>query len=263
MNALRILKSKIQLLDQNHKNIRNLSEIQKSFQDASVLIYKIFIPHFYTIIPHLKSVLNTQENLRSQNYLKDKDRNRFIICRALLKMILSWHTQQRTEIEVSVNKKPLITTDPPVHFNVSHSDSYALIAIADKAVGIDVEYTVKPYDVLDHLDYTFSAEDIQFLQSKKNKVGTFFNLWTRKEAFVKCIGSGIDDNFINIPSQIGVHKIVHPDAKAKQQYSIIDLDIDKNYIGALACETHNLENITVYTVPNELDILMSLSPFYF
>lgn len=77
-----------------------------------------------------------------------------------------------------------------VNFSISHSGTIALCAIADAPVGVDIEKirdvdlsVAKKHFAPDEQDYVFEKLGL----SKQR----FFEVWTRKEAYVKMIGKGI------------------------------------------------------------------------
>lgn len=77
-----------------------------------------------------------------------------------------------------------------VNFSISHSGTIALCAIADAPVGVDIEKIrdvdlsiAKKHFAPDEQDYVFEK-----LSLSKQR---FFEIWTRKEAYVKMLGKGI------------------------------------------------------------------------
>lgn len=95
-----------------------------------------------------------------------------------------------------------------VQFNVSHSDSVALIAVSNgAAVGIDVESRRR---VLRHASRFakrwFTPAELCQLDSLSDTHlfrESLLEAWTRKEAFVKCTGEGIARDLRSIQVSIG------------------------------------------------------------
>ncbi|MBR0147325.1 MAG: 4'-phosphopantetheinyl transferase superfamily protein [Eubacterium sp.] len=85
-----------------------------------------------------------------------------------------------------------------VHFNISHSDDYIAVAIADRPVGIDVEVKTDPD--LKVTSRFYSPAEQQAVRTASDPQREFRRLWTRKEAYVKCTGTGIYDSVAGIPS---------------------------------------------------------------
>lgn len=79
-----------------------------------------------------------------------------------------------------------------MHFNVSHSGSWVVVATSNAAVGVDVERMRK---VPEGVAYRFFSEpEKQMLDEADNdieKAHIFFTLWTLKESFLKAIGKGL------------------------------------------------------------------------
>ena len=82
--------------------------------------------------------------------------------------------------------------------NISHSDGYIAAAVADCPVGIDVETKTDP-----DLKVTarfYSEEEQEAVRNAEDPQREFRRIWTRKEAYVKCVGTGISGPVEEIPS---------------------------------------------------------------
>ncbi|MFH1120493.1 MAG: 4'-phosphopantetheinyl transferase superfamily protein [Bacteroidota bacterium] len=82
-----------------------------------------------------------------------------------------------------------------IHFNISHSGIWVVVALSPVAVGIDVERMRRiPEGVAARF---FSEKENRLLQSAGSdaeKADIFFTLWTLKESFLKAIGKGLTKN---------------------------------------------------------------------
>ena len=79
-------------------------------------------------------------------------------------------------------------------FNVSHSGDFAVIAVSDKEVGVDVE---KIRDIKSAvIKRAFSENEKAFILSPKD----FYKGWTLKESLLKCIGCGLISRLNEVPS---------------------------------------------------------------
>ena len=77
----------------------------------------------------------------------------------------------------------------PVFFNLSHAGEYVALAVSDTQVGIDVETKQDPgHGVAEHV---FNDEERAAMKAAEDPERYFTRLWTRKEAYVKCTGTGI------------------------------------------------------------------------
>ena len=231
--------------------------------NSDVIVYKIYLPDYVSIIDDLSSFLDLKEIDRSKKYYKEIDKNRFIICRSLLKFVLSIHTKsdiKQIKLDYQKNKKPYLSSHPSVFFNVTHSEYYGLIAIANRAIGIDIEHIDKPYDVVNSLEHIYNDKEISLIQNAIDKNYTFHSIWTRKEAFVKALGKGIDDDFSKVPSIDGLHILDSSITKSKKNWKIQGFEITDNYIGAVAYEEKETcsEKIFIYALPNKINDLFEL-----
>lgn len=77
-----------------------------------------------------------------------------------------------------------------IHFSISHSGTIALCVIADVPVGIDIE-KVRDVDLSVAKKHFAPDEQDYVLEKMSLSRQRFFEVWTRKEAYVKMIGKGI------------------------------------------------------------------------
>lgn len=104
--------------------------------------------------------------------------------------------------------KPYLLNYRDFQFNISHTKNALVVAVSDKSVGIDIE-KIKAVDfkiaerffVHEELSYIIENKD---LQNKR-----FFEVWTKKEAYIKCIGKGL-----SIPLN---------------QFNVFDIELVKHY----------------------------------
>lgn len=85
--------------------------------------------------------------------------------------------------------KPRLSNYPEVHFNMSHCRNAVAVAVADREVGVDVE-SVRTYKE-PLAERVFGQREMDILRLADDKDRVFSRLWTRKEAVVKCLGTGI------------------------------------------------------------------------
>ncbi len=77
-----------------------------------------------------------------------------------------------------------------VYFNIAHSGNYVILAVSDKAeVGCDIE-ELKTCEFERMGKVVFTDNEMNELRASTDKRDKFFEFWTKKEAFIKCIGEG-------------------------------------------------------------------------
>lgn len=80
----------------------------------------------------------------------------------------------------------------PVCFNLSHSGEYAVLAVSDQSIGIDIEYKKRNYQsVAKRCFCKEEYEDIIEATSVEEQEKRFLQYWTMKEAFIKRSGEGL------------------------------------------------------------------------
>lgn len=90
--------------------------------------------------------------------------------------------------------KPFVK-DLPIEFNISHSKDLVICAINDTPIGVDIE-KVRPVDI-NVIKKVCNKDELEYALND-NLYKHFFEIWTFKEAYFKCIGTGITDfNSIN------------------------------------------------------------------
>jgi len=88
--------------------------------------------------------------------------------------------------------KPYVKHNTGLHFNVSHSGEYAVVAVSDMPVGIDIE-EIKPVDFYALRNFFTKGEfDTLMLTEPAKRLNYFYELWTLKESYIKALGKGLD-----------------------------------------------------------------------
>lgn len=94
-------------------------------------------------------------------------------------------------IDLAPGGKPYLVAAPDIHFSLSHSGGWAVCALSDRPVGVDIERrTPGRRDVAERF---FHKEETQYLNSLPlcAREDAFYSLWTLKESFVKATGRGL------------------------------------------------------------------------
>lgn len=83
----------------------------------------------------------------------------------------------------TTNGKPYLSKYPNAQFSISHCKDAVAVAIADAAVGIDVE-SVNRYDA-DVAKYCCNADELLQIEHSADKSLKFIEIWTKKESLLK------------------------------------------------------------------------------
>ena len=150
-----------------------------------------------TPAPQAVACLSEAEWERARRFVFKRDRNRFIAAHAALRETLSTQCgipASMLEFAVGPFGKPSLVEHDGLHFNLSHSQSLALIAVCDDAeVGADVEL-LRPMPDAEALAETyFTPAERRALAAlaPEARDRAFLCCWTRKEACLKATGIGL------------------------------------------------------------------------
>lgn len=115
-------------------------------------------------------------------------------------------------------KKPYLLNQN-LFFNISHSKDMIAIVISDMECGVDIEYIDYNRDVDKLKNKVLSKKELNTYIIRKEKIKYFYSIWTKKEAYFKKKGKGIELNMLNkdIPLEGIVTKIINND---NNKYSI-------------------------------------------
>ena len=168
--------------------------------DSAVHIWRIIHPVDGNAVGSYLNYLSPDERKRSERFHKRFDAERFIANHSILRLTLSRYLMlDPHEIQFKTNplgKPSLVNEQNPtrLEYNSSHSGEVLLIAIArNQRVGIDVEL-IKPIPEMDRMvEQYFSKSEFETFASlpEPERIPAFYAAWTRKEAYLKLIGEGL------------------------------------------------------------------------
>ena len=238
-----------EVLDSNNEVLKDVY--------SDIKLFKIELSQYYNSTEILLKALTLEEVKRAQRYHQLKDSNRFIICRALLKYLIAEEKGldiSQIHFEKQANHKPYFSSDRSLFFNVSHAGDFAVIAIGNCELGIDVEQIDTNFKYADILSSVFSVEEINFINHSQYIRHTFYKFWTRKEAIVKATGKGIDEEFVNIPVSDGSHFVSSSLVEGFKNIDVYSFNLNEDHTGALAYTNKN-KIINFYKIPKAETLL--------
>ena len=145
-------------------------------------------------------LLSDVERQRASRFVRERDRERFILGRAMLRRLLGARLRiPATAVEVVIGPHGKAALGPQLRrsglrFNVSHcADVAAFVFAWGREIGVDVEAVRAIPDADSIAQQFFSPREIDayFALPVSHRPLGFFNCWTRKEAFVKAVGDGL------------------------------------------------------------------------
>lgn len=193
------------------------------------------------------SLLDEADMARANRFRRAGDRAQYIAAHAALRCILAHAVSpheppapERLRFGTTTTGKPFLVDAPAVvHFNLSHADGHALIAVSrQQEVGIDVE-CVEAAPLLDADDAVFSPYEIAAVRGLPPHLQPLACLrcWVRKEALLKAAAFGLDDDVrrisVSVDAQARLVESQHPHVDAGS-WSVSALEPPGPWIGAVA-----------------------------
>ena len=151
-------------------------------------------------LAHFHTLLAVDEKARAERFYFERDRDRYIVGRGILRMLLAGYLDmEASEIPFvyGPQRKPaldVVRGNKTLHFNLAHCNEWAAYVFGwERPVGIDLEHIRPLPDVDDLVQRFFTPRESTLIRSLsgEKKWDTFFQIWTCKEAILKAHGSGL------------------------------------------------------------------------
>lgn len=202
-------------------------------------VWRIPLSSYEKHIPELYQTLERDEKTRARLFLKEKDSHRFIVGRAMLRILLGEYLNIKADklrFSYDNKKKPTLKYDGKsvINFNVSHSGEYVLIAISDNFIGIDIERHEYDSELKQIMQLIFSDSEILFINKQDSPSRIFYKLWTRKEALLKASSSGLSNMIKDIPCLNGYYPVNYSPIISFESWIVNSFYIDEEYPASVA-----------------------------
>lgn len=203
-----------------------------------VNIWRLRINPLCDQLSDLLSGLSSSEQERCLAYYRAGDRLRYAVCRVVLRRLLAARLGcQPAAVQIIFNPhgKPQLPPGAGLHFNLSHSGRYALLAISERGpVGVDVEYR---YDsgVSSDLQSCLTEDERHYCAMHPQPALSFFQVWSGKEALLKALGLGVAQHLRDVsvvPCARRSYMVSQSLVSAKLQ--VWQLPVASSYVGAAA-----------------------------
>lgn len=141
---------------------------------ANISVLNNDLTHYHPYVSPLR-VQKTEKIKNSQNKKLS----------VLGELLLAKHLGKTPSYTVNEKGKP---TGETVEFSISHSGEYAVCAVSQQPIGVDIE---KIRSVNIDVAKRFTEEEYKKIRNSKNPQDALFSLWVKKESFLKYKGTGI------------------------------------------------------------------------
>lgn len=201
----------------------------------------------------LRADLDDAEREKADAFHFDRDRRSYIVAHAAQRRILAGYLDRdprELQFRAGPYDKPYLADGGP-EFNLSHSGDLALLAVAGLEVGVDVERERDFGDAHAMADIArsqFAPAEFEAWSALPESLRTrgFFLAWSRKEAFIKAIGLGLNQPLDEFEVEL------HPQREARfvrfakpefreDEWALRNLDPAPGYAGALALRMRDVQ----------------------
>lgn len=137
----------------------------------------------------LLELIEEEDRKQILRYQFWQDRQRSLLGHLLSKYaIIQEYALTNKEIQIRRHAygKPYIKDYSQIHYNISHSGEWVVVAIGKSPIGIDVENRREDWDLIG--ERVFSESEKYWSQNSYKRKAI---LWTIKEAYVKYLGIGL------------------------------------------------------------------------
>lgn len=175
------------------------AKVDNRFKEKLSLFYCLNVGTSYN--SDIESFLTMEEKERASKFHFPEDKYTYIAAHAFLNFLLLRKLScsvNQLKFSYNSNKKPFIPGSN-IRFNLSHSkNSWAVIIAESCEMGVDIEQINDKRDLLQITEYYFSPYEQIRVNYASNPVHEFYKIWTRKEAYLKMKGIGINTHLQNL-----------------------------------------------------------------
>ncbi len=192
------------------------------------------------------AILSAEERSRSARFVFERHRHHFLLAHAAMRTILAAELGvEPAELEFvsGAHGKPALPDHPGIVFNMSHSDQLALVAVArdlpeGSEIGVDIEglRDVSNLDDLAAVHFT-ALERAELARCEpESRHELFLSGWTRKEACLKAIGSGLSIAPATFECALAPIRTLTriPDGTRTRTVEVESLDLGRGHLAAIA-----------------------------
>lgn len=190
-------------------------------------------------IPEATAVLSPREIERADKFRTAELRHRYIAGRFWLRYLLHLYLGSppaSIDLDEGANGKPALRSGG-LFFNLSHSGNIAVYAFCrEHPVGVDIEFLRPDIRPLEIAKRFFSHDEQQQLVevSQELRLAAFFECWTRKEAYCKATGLGLQQPLKDFSVSFGDSEACRFREIGETNWHLHDLQMGKEWRGALA-----------------------------
>ncbi|WP_368396422.1 4'-phosphopantetheinyl transferase superfamily protein [Streptomyces sclerotialus] len=187
-----------------------------------------------------EALLDAEERERAAAFAHAADRAAYLAAHAMLRRLLGAYlgiaadrvryARERCPCCGEGHGRPSVV-GAPLHFSLSRSGEFTLVAVAATAVGVDIEEIPRP-DTARAVTSALHTEERQELAClpSADRLEAFTRCWARKEAYLKATGHGLAEGVSH------VHVGAGPRPAELDDWSLTDVTVPRRYRAACATQ---------------------------
>jgi 4'-phosphopantetheinyl transferase len=223
----------------------DLSPDRLALAENEIHVWRASLDCEAPVLHRFEGTLAADEKDRAQRFVFQPDRNSYIAARGILRELLGRYLSRSAsaiEFDYGAQGKPALRSGSlpsVVQFNASHSHGMALFAFAvARQVGVDVELVRPDFAGEKIAERFFSPQEVRELRSLPAAVQDegFFLCWTRKEAYIKARGEGLQIPLKSFHVSLTPGQTARLRANDSSRWSLRSLRLGSQYAGAVVAE---------------------------
>lgn len=232
--------------------MRLLRETPDRAEGSPLRIYavKVSEPLQAALQSDLATLCSLGRRSRLGRFAREEDARRSLMGEMLVRaaLVQDWLPSDRvTSVTFGqdVYGKPYIEGIKDIHFNISHSGDWCVCAVSASPVGIDVEQIRE--QSLEWTNAYLSSEEWDDLRIKRGaeRLKRFYEIWTGKESYVKCIGRGLSLG-------MGTFSVVGESVNRLFPYSLQGLWLDDLHPAAICTSLSDVPEQWQFMTPEQI-----------
>ena len=215
---------------------------------AEVHVWRVPLDSTDAVLQPLAATLSLDERARAEKFFFDRDRNAYVTARGVLRELLAGYLHRSpSELQFAYESrgKPFLahpSSDQPLNFNVAHSRNIALLAFSRGiSLGVDIEFIRTDIASEEIATRYFATQEVAELRAlpAEQRPAAFFLAWTRKEAYVKALGDGLQIPLASFCVSLTPEQPATLQSADSSRWTLRNLVPGSGYAGAVVAEGKN------------------------
>jgi 4'-phosphopantetheinyl transferase len=206
------------------------------------------------------SLLSENETAKSLRFKFTNDSISYILVHGYLRWMLGRHFNidpKSVVIDYNSYGRPFVSgCSGQVYFNLSHSKGLSVLAFdPDNEIGVDVEKMDMEFEYQPIVQHFFTKNEERYIENSNGKSRQhFYELWTRKEAFLKALGIGITENLgVEVLKESIPERVIKDDGSMGKGYLFKTMMYEEDFMITVALNLNSTPVLAFDPCRNEIN----------